>query len=130
MSVAKVVRAIDPISALRGIVEGYFAYATTVEREATKREEIWASRDTSLAEIDAQRRILMEYLQLTFAERAAAFEALFTVVDQGLAAKDPSMVVAGVKGIVDLAQISPFGALADLEQTRALLKRKDVVWEI
>ena len=123
-------QAINPVGTIRDIVEGYYAYATQVEREVTRREEIWASRDLALAEIDAQRALFMEYILLSFAERAAAFESLFAAIDQGLIAKDSAVIVAAVRGIVDLAQTSPFAALVDLEETRALLKQKDVVWEI
>lgn len=123
--VGKTLNKINPVEALREIVMAYSELVRIREEEATKRRQIDMEKEVRLATIQAQREVLMSYLDQSFSERADVFRELFRNVDEAIDRGDTAALKTFVQGIVETAKSSPFAALADLQQTRALLKSGD-----
>lgn len=60
---------VNPAECLQQIVSAYTEYMKVAEQERTKRREIEAWEKTTIAQINAQRDLLMAYLEQSFDER-------------------------------------------------------------
>jgi len=110
------------------VASAHTEYVQIAEHERTKRGEIEAWEQTTLAKINAQRDLLIAYLDRSFDERARNFQALFNGVDQAIAAGNHEQLALTLNSIVDLAKSSPFKELADLASVRAKLNDPDHEW--
>ncbi len=107
------------------------------EEEQTKRRGIQAWEKTTITKIQAQRDLLMEYLERSFDERANNFSQMFDVVDRAFAKRLPWRIATGnneqlaliLDSITRLAQSSPFKDLANLTSVRAALDDPDHEWQ-
>jgi ribonucleotide reductase alpha subunit len=120
---------INPAECLQQIVSAYTEYKIIAEQEQTKRREIEACEKVTIAKINAQRDLLMAYLNRSFDERAENFRTLFGVVDQAMAAGNNEQLALALHSITELAKSSPFKELANLASVRAALNDPNHEWE-
>jgi ribonucleotide reductase alpha subunit len=120
---------INPAECLQQIVSAYTEYKIIAEQEQTKRREIEAWEKLTIAKINAQRDLLMAYLNRSFDERAENFRHLFCVVDRAIAADNNDQLALALHSITELAKSSPFKELANLASVRAALDDPDHEWE-
>lgn len=97
------------------------------ETERTKRETIAASERKWLAAIEADRQVLLTYLDGSFDERAENFRQLFNALDRAMAT-DVAQVADLLGAITTLAMKSPFNDLKDITVVTANLRDHDHEW--
>ncbi len=118
----------SPAECLEQIVSAYTEYKKVAEEEHTKRREIEAWEKTRIANIQAQRDFLIEYLDRSFDERAENFGALFSVVDSAIASGNNEQLALALHSITEIAKSSPFKELANLASVKAALNAPDHEW--
>jgi hypothetical protein len=123
------ISAVQATEALVTLVTSVGEWVTTVQTEGTKRAQIHAWEVTQLQRIQAQRDIVLTYLEGSFRERAVAFEALFESLDKALA-RGPEETSAVLTSITDLAAHSPFAGLKDAGEVLAALHNPDFEWVV
>ena len=114
---------------LQQMVSAYTEYLAIAEQERTKRRNIEAWEKESITRINAQRDLLMSYLDRSFDERAENFRALFGVVDNALISGDNEQLALALNSITEIAKSSPFKEFANLNSVRAALNDPNHVWE-
>lgn len=119
----------SPADCLKEIVSAYTQYKTIAQQEQTKRRGIDVWEKITIAKIDAQREILMAYLDRSFDERAENFRALFSVVDQAIASDHNDQLASALHSITEIAKSSPFKDLANLTSFQAALDDPNHVWK-
>ncbi|SRR5579883_523237 len=131
MAIKKVVlnEFFNPTECLQQIVSAYTQYKIIAEQEKTQRREIDAWEETTIAQINAQRDLLIAYLERSFDERAENFRALFAVVDQALISGNNEQLALTLNSITEIAKASPFKELANLASVRAALDNPEHEWE-
>ena len=120
---------INPAESLQEMVSAYTEYLTIAEQERTKRRNIEAWEKEAITIINAQRDLLMTYLERSFDERAENFRSLFGVVDNALVSGDNEQLALALNSITEIAKSSPFEDLANLNNVRAALNNPEHVWE-
>ncbi|MFW9260974.1 hypothetical protein [Nostoc sp. CALU 546] len=133
MSIKKVTKVvvkevINPAESLQQMVSAYTDYLKVAEQEQTKRREIDAWENETITKINAQRELLMAYLDRSFDERAENFRALFAVVDNAIASGNNEQLALTLNSITEIAKSSPFKDLANLASVRAALDDPDHEW--
>ena len=132
MSVQKIAlqlnEVVNPAEFLQQMISAYTEYMKVAQQEQTKRREIDAWEQTTIAKISAQRNLLMEYLDRSFDERAENFRSLFCVVDRAIAAGNNEQLALALNSITEIAKSSPFKELANLASVRAALDDPDHEW--
>ena len=115
------------------LVDDFVKMAGEVEkfREAqkTKRTAIEAEKDVALAKLDAQKKMLLEYLDKTFDERKLNFQKYFDVIDDALFKGNTKQLAMGLNSVNELAQSSPFKDLANIDQVGKALEDKNHEWD-
>lgn len=119
---------INPAECLQQMVSAYTEYKIIAEQEQTKRCEIEAWEKEAIAKINAQRDLLMAYLDRSFDERAENFRALFSVVDNAIASNNNEQLALALNSITEIAKSSPFKELSNLASVRAALDDPDHEW--
>lgn len=119
----------NPVQSIQEMVSAYTEYLKIAEEEKTKRRGIEAWEKTTIAQIHAQRDLLIGYLDRSFDERAKNFHALFTIVDSAIASGNNEQLALTLNSITELAKSSPFKDLANLNNVRAALDDPDHEWE-
>src|SRR5690606_37363200 len=102
---------------LKRFIEVAGDVAKFTEQQKTVRKDIEAKRDSDIARIQAQKEIIMIYLEKSFDERKENFSKLFQVIDHAIANNNMLQLAMGLDSINQLAASSPFKALATLEST-------------
>jgi hypothetical protein len=141
MSVHKIAAfAFDKLNAaecLQQMLSAYTEYKIIAEQEKTKRCEIDAWEKEAIAKINAQRDLLIAYLDRSFDERAENFRALFNVVDSAMsddkslrvyASNNNQQLALTLNSITEIAKSNPFKELANLTSVRAALDDPDHEW--
>ncbi|MBD2677859.1 MULTISPECIES: hypothetical protein [Nostoc] len=128
MSVKVVKEFINPAECLQQMVSAYTDYLKVAEEEQTNRREIDAWEKETITKINAQRDLLMAYLDRSFDERAKNFRALFAVVDSAIASGNNEQLALTLNSITEIAKSSPFKELANLASVRAALDDPDHEW--
>jgi len=132
MSTQKIMKGVGglvgPTESLERIVEACTDYMKVAEEERTKRREIKAWEKTTITKINAQRDLLMEFLDRSFDERAENFRQMFDVVDRAIATGNNQQLALTLDAIVLLAKSSPFKEWASLSSVRAALDDPDHEW--
>lgn len=118
----------SPAECLQQIVSAYTEYKTIAEQEQTKRRKIDAWEKAIIAKINAQRDLLIQYLDRSFDERAENFRALFGVVDRAIASGNNKQLALALNSITEIAKSSPFKDLANLASVKAALNDPDHEW--
>ncbi|MEP0754343.1 hypothetical protein NDA03_19185 [Trichocoleus sp. Lan] len=113
---------------LQQIVSGYTEYKIIAEQEQTKRCEIEAWEKETIANINAQRDVLMAYLDRSFNERAENFRALFGVVDLAITTGNNEQLALALNSITEIAKSSPFKDIANLASVKAALNDPNHEW--
>ncbi|MEH2233172.1 MAG: hypothetical protein V7K71_26655 [Nostoc sp.] len=119
---------INPAECLQQMVSAYTEYKIIAEQEQTKRREIEAWENETITKINAQRELLMAYLDRSFDERAENFRTLFAVVDNAIASGNNDQLALTLNSITEIAKSSPFKDLANLASVRAALDDPDHEW--
>ena len=120
---------LNPAESLQQMVSAYTEYLTIAEQEKTKRRDIEAWEKEAIARINAQRDLVITYLDRSFDERAENFRSLFGVVDNALCEGDNEQLAIALNSITEIAKSSPFKDLANLTSFRAALNDPNHVWE-
>ncbi|MEG4144465.1 hypothetical protein [Microcoleus sp. Pol12B5] len=113
----------------RDVVKAYTEYKIVAEQEQTKRRGIEAWEKATIADIQAKRDALIEYLECSFDERANNFKFLFEKVDEAIAIGDNNQLALTMTSITEIAKSSPFKDLANLTSVRTALDDPDYEWE-
>jgi hypothetical protein len=100
------------------------------EVQETKRAEIESKRQQAIARIEAEKRLLMLYLEKTFDERKEIFKQQFRVLDDALRNRDNGELSIVLESINKLAASSPFKDLISIEKTSVALQDKNTVWDL
>ncbi|MBN3942280.1 MAG: hypothetical protein V7L21_15570 [Nostoc sp.] len=119
---------INPAECLQQMVSAYSEYKIIAEQEQTKRRDIDAWEKETITKINAQRELLIAYLDRSFDERAENFRALFAVVDNAIASGNNDQLALTLNSITEIAKSSPFKDLANLASVRAALDHPDHEW--
>jgi hypothetical protein len=119
---------INPVECLQQMVSAYTGYLQIAEQEKTKRREIEAWEKETIAKINAQRELVMEYLDRSFDERAKTFCGLFAVVDRAMESGNNEQLAHALNSITEIAKSSPFKDLANLGSVRAALDDSEHEW--
>ncbi|RAM48660.1 MAG: hypothetical protein C6Y22_26805 [Hapalosiphonaceae cyanobacterium JJU2] len=120
---------VNPAECLQQMVTAYTDYLKIAEQEQTNRREIDAWEKETITRINAQRELLMAYLDRSFDERAENFRALFTVVDSAIASGNNDQLALALNSITQIAKSSPFKDLANLTSVRAALNDPNHEWQ-
>ncbi|MDZ8077844.1 MAG: hypothetical protein RMX35_01885 [Nostoc sp. DcaGUA01] len=128
MSLKVVKEFINPAECLEQMVSAYTDYLKVAEEEQTNRRNIDAWEKETISKINAQRDLLMAYLDRSFDERAKNFRALFAVVDNAIASGNNEQLALTLNSITEIAKSSPFKDLANLASVRAALDDPDHEW--
>jgi ribonucleotide reductase alpha subunit len=110
------------------VTSAYSNYKQVSQGEQTKRREIDAWEKETITKINAQRELLMAYLDRSFDERAENFRSLFAVVDSAIASGNNEQLALALNSITDIAKSSPFKDLANLASVRAALDDPNHEW--
>ena len=121
---------VDAANTLRAIVEAYTEYKIVAQEETTKRRGIEACETATIAKIQADRDVLIKYLENSFDERAKNFSFLFEKVDQAIANGDNNQLTLALHSITEIAKSSPFKDFANLQSVTAALDDPDHEWVI
>jgi ribonucleotide reductase alpha subunit len=119
---------LNPVECVQQIVLAYAEYKIIAQQEKTKRREIDAWEKVTITKINAQRDLLMAYLDKSFDERAENFRALFAVVDSAIASGNNEQLALTLNSITEIAKSSPFKELANLASVRAALDDPNHEW--
>ncbi|HIK08098.1 MAG TPA: hypothetical protein IGS40_26010 [Trichormus sp. M33_DOE_039] len=119
---------INPAECLQQMMTAYTDYLIIAEQEQTKRREIDAWEKETITKINAQRDLLMAYLDRSFDERAENFHSLFAVVDNAIASGNNEQLALALNSITEIAKSSPFKDLVNLASVRAALNDPDHEW--
>jgi hypothetical protein len=126
----KKVPGLSAFDALTTIVEETSAYLKLREEERTKRANIEAYAKLETDRIRGAERVLKQYFDQVFAERAHTIDELFARLDAATERGDDGSVAGTLSAIVDLAKSSPLATMGDLGELRKALDDPDHVWEL
>ena len=121
---------ISPFIAINDVFRYGQEYLKVVEEEQTKRDEIEAWRQTTLADISSKRELVIGYLDRSFDERSENFKSLFQIVERAISTEDNYQLSLTLDAIVELANSSPFQDLSDLSKVKAALNNPNHVWKL
>ena len=128
--------AADAITSPAGMINAIGVLTSSVidaykfsEVQETKRTVIAMQRDIALARIEAQKDIMLDYMEKSFDERKENFKEFFKVVDDALEKDNMQQLAIGLESIITLAQSSPFKDLRTIEETTAALNNPDHEWD-
>lgn len=119
---------LNPVESLEQMVSAYTDYFKIAEQEKTKRRDIEAWEKEAVNRINAQRDVVLTYLEHSFDERAENFRALFGVVDNALVSGNNEQLTLALNSITEIAKSNPFKDLANLNSVRAALNDPNHEW--
>jgi hypothetical protein len=120
---------VSPTEYLNKIVDGCSEYLKIAEQEKTKRRNIDRWENESLAKIQAQRDLLMEYLDRSFDERSENFRSLFRIVDQAIISGNNEQLAIALNTMTEISKSSPFKELSNLTSVRQALNDSEHEWK-
>jgi hypothetical protein len=115
---------------LNEIISAYVEYQKVTQEERTKRRDIEGWEKATIARIQAQRDLLLMYLDRSFDERANNFSALFRVVDQAIDIGDNELLTVTLNTITEIAKSSPLQELTNLASVKAALNEPSHEWTL
>lgn len=131
----KAIRKLDkaiPIAAITGfsdIVKEAIDTIKFCEEQETERTKILAQRDAYIRKIEAEKEVLLDYLERSFDERKENFRKFFEMADKAIASGNNEQLAMVLDGVNNLAASSPFKDLADIKSTREALSDKEKEWD-
>lgn len=105
-----------PYGAIKAIVSKGLETVQFCEAQKTEREKIKAHSKEVIAQINAQKEFLMQYLDKTFDDRKLQFDSYFKALDKAIEANNPQMMAMCLQNINNLALSSPFRPLLEAQQ--------------
>ncbi|MGN0016066.1 MAG: hypothetical protein ACI37O_01845 [Candidatus Avelusimicrobium sp.] len=99
------------------------------EVQENKRTLINAQREVMVQKIQAQKELMLTYLEKSFDERKTNFAKLFNLVDEAMATNNDRQLDLALRSINMLAASSPFKALCSVEETKKALEDKNYEWD-
>ena len=99
------------------------------EVQETKRTLINAQREIMVKKIQAQKEVMLVYLEKSFDERKKNFAKLFSLVDEAMVHNNDRQLDLALRSINMLAASSPFKALRSVEETKKALEDKNHEWD-
>ena len=130
MAVGSAVGQADALAALNNVVEAGREYLRLREEETTKRARLDAYQTVETERVRAAERVLTDYFNRVFTERADNFQEMWARLDDAAEKGDDDTVRNMLGGIVQLAQASPLSGLADLPALRAAFDDPNTVWDL
>lgn len=112
---------------LQKLMDAVRDWQGTVAVEATKQQAIAAEEARWLAAIEADREILLTYLDRSFDERRESFRRLFDELDRAMSG-DTAHVAEVLGAITTLAMKSPFQDLKDVDTVTSNLNDPNYGW--
>lgn len=110
-----VVETFNTLIKVAGEVDKYCEYQKTI------RHKITAEKDAYVERLKSTERLLSSYLDKTFDERKYLFDNYFKIIDQSIKNGDSRTLSQCLQNVLDLAQSSPFKALADFDKFDKML---------
>ena len=123
----------SPVEAVKAIAAMGTEIAKAIQIcqiEETKRTEIKAHMEVEVTRINAISKLLSDYLDKTFDERADLFDNYFRVLDRAIESGDTALMSATLGSINSLAAQSPFRNLADFSAVQQQLSQASTEWDI
>lgn len=120
----------DALAALNNVIEAGREYFRLRAQHQHTRAQIDLYRSIETDKVRAAERLLTNYFDHVFKERAGNFRELWTRLDRAAETGNDDTVRDALGAIVSLAQTSPLSGLADLGAIRAALDDPDKVWEL
>lgn len=77
------------------------------EEEITKRDNITAMKEFEIEKVKAQKEVLKDYFEKTFAERRINFDKMFDALDKGIESNNLELIQLSLGSIVEIAKDSP-----------------------
>jgi hypothetical protein len=116
----------SPAQAIEGfkiLINAYKENHKVTEEEKTKRKNIAAMKEYEIEKIHAQKEVLKDYFEKTFAERRINFDKMFDSLDKGIENNNTQAIQASMSMIVALSQESP---LKDVQSLVSNFNNPDV----
>lgn len=130
VDVASIATGADAVSAIAAMGSEIAKTIRICQIEETKRTQIKANMEVEVTRINSISKLLSDYLDKTFDERAELFDNYFRVLDKAIAAGDAALMSATLGSINSLAAMSPFKNLADFATVQQQLRQADTEWDI
>ncbi len=130
VDVASIATGAEAVSAIAAMGSEIAKTIRICQIEETKRTQIKANMEVEVARINSISKLLSDYLDKTFDERAELFDNYFRVLDKAIAAGDAALMSATLGSINSLAAMSPFKNLADFATVQQQLRQADTEWDI
>ncbi|WP_440254981.1 hypothetical protein [Candidatus Avelusimicrobium sp.] len=99
------------------------------EVQENKRNKIIAERDVLIKHIEAEKAVILEYLDKSFDERKENFNKLFAMADEAIASENNERLALILNSINFIAVESPFKALRSVSDTKKALADKKHTWD-
>ena len=125
----EIVDGLGLVQCLREVCQAYTEYVIVSEEEKTKRRAIEAWEREAISRIEAQRDVMLRYLELSFDERSKQFDTLFELADKAIGDKDSKALSGILESIQEIANSSPFKDLSSVISVQAALDDPEHLWE-
>lgn len=89
------------------LIQGVADYLNTLEREETKRQEIWAHHDIIIHALNQERDVILAYFNHTFAERRLVLEQCFDLMDKSIETNDHASLNLALSSILSVIHENP-----------------------
>lgn len=120
----------DALAALTQLVTAARESIEIHETESTKREKLRTYRETEVRRIKSSEKVLKDYFDRIFAERAATHEKLFAGLDVALENGDTAALQTIVGGIIEVARTSPLAGIGNVAELKRAMEDPDAVFEL
>lgn len=120
----------DALAALTQLVTAARESIEIHETESTKREKLRMNRETEVRRIKSSEKVLKDYFDRIFTERAATHEKLFASLDIALESGDTSALQTVIGGIIDVARTSPLEGIGNIAELKRAMEDPDTVFEL
>jgi fructose-1,6-bisphosphatase/sedoheptulose 1,7-bisphosphatase-like protein len=121
---------VDALAALNQLVTAARESIEIHETESTKREKLRTYRETEVRRIKSSEKMLQQYFDQIFAERAVTHGKLFAGLDVALERGDTAALQTIVGGIVEVARTSPLAGMGDIAQLKRAMEDPDAVFDL
>ncbi|MTB87053.1 hypothetical protein H9L21_08200 [Aeromicrobium senzhongii] len=112
------------------VVDAADAWVKVVQEESTRREEVRAWEGVERERIVAKRDVLLRGLELAHDERRENFRQLFENLDLAMRKDDAATAASLLESITDLAKVSPFKDIGNVDHVVNELKQSDRTWKL
>lgn len=121
---------VDALAALNQLVTAARESIEIHETESTKREKLRTYRETEVRRIKSSEKMLKQYFDQIFAERAATHKKLFAGLDAALESGDTEALQTIVGGIVEVARTSPLAGIGNIAELKRAMEDPDAVFDL